>query len=1051
MESTRKKAKRNKEKPSEKYIGRDEYINIVSEWLDNGHPKTKILELTGYAGIGKSSISELIMESLKTNSQEPKYLFASYSFEDEKPDGIADLLFNLREQLGINYEDENKKQKNDKSNKIEFRFFDPTRLVYVTQTGYNKKITKKDDKSKKRSLSSVLDYLGVCLEFGGLVASVTPAATIVGLIKGIREAIKTFKQSEKLIDGVNKLKDYLAEITFKDKEVEELKEYLQNIDKNELDEELVKYFIVDLNNRKNSNPIVIILDALDYFQGTKDNNGMIDDLKQYLFFEDEELGLIYSTENVYWILCNREQDDLEDLNSIEVQGLEKNYVVELLKETIKEPEIIEYIYEATEGNPLAIELYEDLYIKISEKREPQIEDFTIDLSSNIKKTIKLYRIIKRYKNRLNQTQSSLLKLFAFMGEFKEKDVLLLKELYKEREKKEFDEMQVGTNDFDDLLESSIIIQKEENIYQLKRPIRDFVYHDVTFSDKNKKKLSNSYLTLILTQFDNDPDYYGDRFIDFIKKNYDAVDDYDLFMQTYKTVRDFYSINSRRTAMNMDFLVYKNTKDNENIPALTKKDIALNLYQSINNNNLGNLKLLQSETITNLIDELKEKLEIIEEFSGNVLDQFTPVQVGGLENEAEDNLTRGNEGIDLEVLEIEFKEELAETMISIAQFESVIEGWMTKKELADELLRQGDYCKAIEIKKDVLWELTKNEVIIRQYYDDNDYVDELFTSLIISILETLRQQNNPKDLSESIKILEDYKNVCPIDDGLFMQDMIVEKTLINQLSDGEACQEIINAFTTTILNPFSFKEACKMNNESLGMMRDEFIDVCKKDSGLREKMIDELIKASEKDSELREVMVEGLIEARKKDSESIEITEDEIYTEARKKNNAFFEKMLNELEETCEKTAESRETGEGNHIIMLIHIIYDAIIRNLKEHVHKHKPEDYVHIHMKHRCWIWNTPFQYCEYVDRLCSFIRNYYYVSELNGNSNVIKKITDNLYNIVFENSQDHTLLVYHQQKDILNHIIEHYQFVINNDNYKEIESKIAEIMKLKEELGVE
>lgn len=340
------------------YIGREHYIAEIETCLfqkDNYH-----LHFYGIGGVGKSSLKRIIQRSLNNNKN---FMYLHLDFEFKQYQNISQALLSLRSSVLKRYKF------------VRFTNFDIVYSIYWKKLNPLVKI--KED--------SVLPFL----EEGDLGTTIYDGVkdTLLGVIpKAANIGYKVY----------NKTKGWLDQRNITDLE------QLNELEAEEIELFLPKFWIDDFNkiiNTKNVHSI-LLLDTLEKIGKLSHGKFVIDESFNWV---DQ---LIQSFSNASIISFGREQienSNQSKLKQYEVLPFDYDETCKLLENNfIRNKEIKEELFKATQGIPYYLDLAIKTYNRIGLSRLPDKKDFEGDLE----------KVIERFVKYLTEDEKSILEVLS---------------------------------------------------------------------------------------------------------------------------------------------------------------------------------------------------------------------------------------------------------------------------------------------------------------------------------------------------------------------------------------------------------------------------------------------------------------------------------------------------------------------------------------------------------------------------------------------------------------------------------------------------------------
>lgn len=337
----------------------------------------KVLNFYGIGGIGKTSLCKKIVDEIEKCEHNPKYVFVDFEEVSES----RKILY---------------KMKCDLSNKYKFSFLLFEYALYM----YEIKCGKDVNKPEMKAIISESPFLS-------MVSGIADAIPVVSSITSI---VKAFDASSAYLrNAYNKHKEEFKTIEMK------------GLD--ELKEEISLYFTKDLvENLKNEEvPFIVIFDT--YEKIVNEISAIGNPLKSDIWIRGDK-GLILNIPNTLWVISGREHLKWKDIDlDWDETCLEKHLVGDLSKidateflktAGVEEDEIVEKIYEITQGVPFHLDLCVDTYYAAKGKGQ----QISTDLFQG--DTIKLAERFLRY---MGDNEKELLYLLTCMENWNDEEFI----------------------------------------------------------------------------------------------------------------------------------------------------------------------------------------------------------------------------------------------------------------------------------------------------------------------------------------------------------------------------------------------------------------------------------------------------------------------------------------------------------------------------------------------------------------------------------------------------------------------------------------------------
>lgn len=445
------------------FVDREEPQKIVSEEyekiklaLNEGADYDfKILNFYGLGGLGKSFLAEKVKISLKENHPQKHRPYIMWDADQEN-----NLNYNMIEVLRM------LRNLLVKSHGFDFSDFDNYLVHYKELSGETVHLTTFDNEaSKAESKEMAKTIIDTTIQALGIFSPIDLIDTLRSNIKNKKKATESRRIMDE-IDGIS-MKDRMA--TLKNK------------------------FINNYNSeiKKMGEPMVIFIDTFEDFNLDSD----------WLFSgeKDEVLGygLCQLMSGTLWVISGRDKlpyepsKDTEDLmyfDFFQLNEFTKEDTLYFWKTYAKSNDIgfAERIWKETNGNPLLLSLYYDIYThQIEEGHQISIDEFFEEQVRGRKNKVLIERYL-RYLEKDSNTQSDkslgqLIRLLACLGtwsygEEEEWPESLTKYIVGER-----------SDLFSEIYGKTLVFRNEDGTYRLDRTVREILLKE---SNKGNPLVNN---------------------------------------------------------------------------------------------------------------------------------------------------------------------------------------------------------------------------------------------------------------------------------------------------------------------------------------------------------------------------------------------------------------------------------------------------------------------------------------------------------------------------------------------------------------------------------
>ncbi len=349
------------------FTGREEYIELFEKTINSENPDYNILQFSGIAGIGKTSLRRKFTDVLQKDY--PKQAcYAELDFANSNIRSMEDALVSLCSNFMSRYN-------------IAFPFF---------SMAYEEFLRKKFPLQAQNIMKTKKEQ-----EFGTIEKPVDIIEQMVPFLKPLVNIAKLYYVG----------KDHIG------REINNEKKQIKKYNDFQLYEKLPEYFVRDLNiftnNSKDQKKIVFFFDTYEAIKRPishhKDSEFIYEDSWIRQIAENVHMGvsILLGREKICW---NGDKKKSGKILSKTIDKLSRKETRKLLiKSGVKNKEICNIIMEKFKGYPLFITLAIEIYKKNVDKKELTSEDFIFD---------KPEELMNRFLNHLSHDEKEALKIMS---------------------------------------------------------------------------------------------------------------------------------------------------------------------------------------------------------------------------------------------------------------------------------------------------------------------------------------------------------------------------------------------------------------------------------------------------------------------------------------------------------------------------------------------------------------------------------------------------------------------------------------------------------------
>lgn len=442
-----------------------------------GRKHSKVITYYGEGGIGKSWLLQYrLYDEVKNRKNELQKKYAVVYHSLEAAQDIVGILCSFRSQIAAQMP------------RSAFPVFDAAIKHYEILLGRPVKLN-----SQKTRLEKTAGTIADICTLLSLAPSVGPLYKALTLMSKAGSA-------EQAADFIKKLSSF----SLPPKTKQMIEAIFRKRSTEGVADDLARCFAYDLFNNMHEYSVVFLVDTMEKLE-YKDRSPSALRVEKTLLEH-----LPNKSCNCLWVFAGREKlypEIKENMRGLEIEeheikDLTKEDAFRYLREKqeIGDEEILERIYEITEGTPLFLSMCVETY---RNQGCPSIEDFYIDNKREL---------ISRYVKYLSENEQTVVRAMSTIIHWTDRDFEeVFTEVYKYYE--------IFSDAYDRMIKTSMIERVNDERFFLHRSVRSAIYRDDDYNPKRRDETQAAVIRLYrrrLEEDDCDVVYYRDRFIELMR-------------------------------------------------------------------------------------------------------------------------------------------------------------------------------------------------------------------------------------------------------------------------------------------------------------------------------------------------------------------------------------------------------------------------------------------------------------------------------------------------------------------------------------------------------